>query len=175
MKLEQGSLITQDKFTIGLLGKMEARIKMICDQKKLLCETIKGFNTSSYNHFTQQNDLFTNLNERLVIFNKDNNLYNEEVRDYVETFGIVEDLKGNKYLLQRDLYAAAKLLYLYPVEVEKETKSREKYITTEYKIDQEGFEKFFSEKFYPAHIKYIKQLIKDKNLNININETILGW
>lgn len=95
--------------------------------------------------------------------------FKSKTSNFSETFDIVKDNDGKEYILQRDLYAAAKMIYCIP-HIEKRGKKE----VTVWEFDQEGFEKFFSEKFYPKQEKYIKELIKQKNLGVKLSGTILG-
>ena len=77
----------------------------------------------------------------------------------------------------KTVYAASKMIYCYSkMEKEKYTDKdgNEKTKTVEHwYFDQEGYEKFFDEIFYPAQEVYIKQLIEDKKFGKHINGTIL--
>lgn len=67
----------------------------------------------------------------------------------------------------KTLYAASKMIYCY-------SKMEKTKIVEHWYFDQEGYEKFFDEIFYPAQEVYIKQLIEDKKFGKHINGTILG-
>ena len=149
----------------------DARLKSLCQQKKMFYGRISGFSCTTYNHFTQQNDIFTHLTDRLVLLDtKDvGEKFKDKASSFEETFAVIKDRNGKEYLLQRDLYAAAKMIYCTPKEIEE--KGRKKTIWV---FDQKGFEKFFEEVFYPQHKIYIQELIRQRNLGIKMSGTILG-
>ncbi len=155
-------------------GYMAAKIKSIAEQKGMVYQKISGgFNCSTYNHFTKQNDIFTNLSNRLIVF--DDTDVSEKFKNvtskFDETITTIYDKDGTGYILQRDLYAASKMLYLIP---HKEKNKYGKEIIV-WEFDQIGYEKFFKECFYPKHKEYIESLIKQRNLNVPMSGTILGF
>lgn len=160
------------------VGSVDARIKSLAEQKELSYNKVSNFDCSTYNHLSDANNMFLQLNHRLVVF--DNSDIPSEYKDVTETFDkTIEricDSDGNSYILQRDLYAASKMLFLHS-HIEKREKDGKKYDVTVWEFDKEGYTKFFNEIFYPEHKKYIKKLVKEKNLNLDetINGTILGY
>lgn len=150
----------------------DARLKSLAEQLNLYYGRISGFHCTTYNHFTKQNDLFLHLTNRLVLLDTSDvgEKFKKVATNFSETFTKITDKNGKEYVLQRDLYAAAKMIYCIP----RQEKAKNGKIKTVWEFDQKGFEKFFNEKFYPQHEKYIKQLIKEKSLGVNINGTILG-
>lgn len=164
----------QDRAT----AQIPARIKSVCTQKGLEYNVVKGLNLSTYNHFTKQNDIFTSLKDRIITL--DEKCIDEEngIVSFDNTFSSIE-YNGKKYILQRDLYAASKMIYCYSkMKKEKYTDkdgNEKTKLVEHWYFDQEGYEKFFDEIFYPAQEAYIKQLIEDKKLGKHINGTILGY
>lgn len=150
----------------------DARLKSICEQRGMFYGRISGFSCTTYNHFTKKNDLFLHLTNRLIVFNMEDvgERYKNKTSLFSETFCTIKDNSGKEYILQRDLYAAAKMIYCIPYQ-EKNEKGK---IITKWEFDQKGFKKFFEEKFYPEHEKYIKELIRQKNLGVKLSGTILG-
>ena len=163
------------------VGQIPARLKGLCQQKKLSYNEINGINLSTYNHFTKQNDIFLKLNDRILTLNEKcvNNFDDEDknkIIPFKESISTI-NRNGKRYILQRNLYAASKMLYCYKVE-EKEkriNKKGEEYMATVEKwyFDQEGYEEFFDKIFYPNQEKYLKQLEIQKRFGVEINETIL--
>lgn len=160
-------------------GYLSAKIQNLCKGKKLKCTVIKNFNSSSYNHFTKTEDIFLELNQRtgvikLYDFEKGECEYIDKMYTLKETFTKLKDDDGNEYIVQRDLLGASKLLFCKNVEVFKDDGSsfKDKKYTTIF--DQEGYSEWFKTTFYPKHLKYIEQLIKDYDLGKNINGLIIG-
>ena len=139
---------------------------------------LDNFNSSNYNHFTQENDLFIELNKRFITFKKDEDYigdvaYNETALKLIDTFGLVTH-NGKRYILQRDLYASAKLLFIHKGKGKRLNKNGEEYETEVDIFDQNGFSRWFDEVFYPKHLEYLQTLIDQYNLNYDINGLILG-
>lgn len=137
---------------------------------------MKGFNTSTYNHFTDKNDIFLGLQYRKLVF--DTTIvsadYSDAVINLEQTFAEIEH-NGNKYLVQRDIYGASKLLFLNTVKEKRvDAKTGREYEVTIHKIDREKYSKWFEDVFYPKHIEYLKYLISLYNLGVKLNGTILG-
>ena len=157
-------------------GMFTARIKQVCEQLQLPCIELSTFNSSNYNHFTKQDDIFLQLNQRFVTFNTytNNELYNELAVQFVNTFGVIKH-NGKNYILQRDLYGASKMLF---VSKKKETRIDEvtgkSYDVFTDEFNQAEYSKWFDETFYPKHLEYMTQLVEQYNLNIDINGLILG-
>lgn len=159
-------------------GYFSARIKSVCEQLQIPCMELDNFNSSNYNHFTQENDLFIELNKRFITFKKDEDYiddvaYNETALKLIDTFGLVTH-NGKRYILQRDLYASAKLLFIHKGKGKRLNKNGEEYETEVDIFDQNGFSKWFDEVFYPKHLEYLQTLIDQYNLNYDINGLILG-
>lgn len=155
----------------------EARVKQVANLLEMPNINVRGFNTSTFNHFTGKHDVFLGLQYRKLVYDKSTVSadYLENVIDLEQTFAVIEDSKGNKYLVQRDLYAASKMLFLYPVKEKRiNTKTGKEYEVTLHKLNQEEYSKWFEEVFYPKHIEYLKYLIKLHNLGVKLNGTILG-
>ena len=117
------------------------------------------------------------IKDKLVVFDKStvSSSYNKRAVEFEKTFAVIRDKDNNCYLIQRDLYAAAKMLFFYKVTEEcVDEKSGRHYTKDVWVFDQKGFEKFFDEVFYPKHIEYIQYLIKARNLGVEINPIILG-
>ena len=162
-------------------GQVQARIKSVCESKGMPYHQIKGLDISTLNHFTGKNDLFTSLKDRIVLVNPDKRLIGDDfsTADFIETFANVE-YNGKKYLLQRDLYASAKMLFCYEVSEQKEVKDKktgEKKVieVTKWVFDREGFSKFFDEIFYPIQEKYIIDLYRRVQNGEQFSGTILGF
>lgn len=157
-------------------GTYVARIEHLCDEVGIECRTISRFDSSTYNHFTGQNDIFTELNQRLILM--DTKIlgyeYNDKVIPFINTISTISDERGNKYIVQRDLYAAAKMLYCQPCEEIRLGKNNKEYTVRVDKFDAIGFSKFFKEIFYPKHLAYLQQLVNIKKLEVNLNTLILG-
>ena len=106
------------------VAQVPARVKHICEEKNMSYKEIFGLNLSTYNHFTQNNDLFLHLNDRLITsdeyFLKNKDKF--KVEDFSKTFQTIEH-NGKQYVLQRDLYSAAKMLYYYSKIEKKEDKN----------------------------------------------------
>lgn len=157
-------------------GTYTARVAHLCEELGIGCRTISRFNTSTYNHFTQENDIFTNLNQRLILINPAilGYEYNEKVVPFIDTISVISDASGKKYVVQRDLYGAAKMLFCKPVKEKRISSDGREYTVTADTLDIKGFTKFFNEIFYPKHLEYLQQLVDMKNLGIDINKLILG-
>lgn len=163
----------QDRAT----AQIPARLKSLCEQKKLPYNVIEGLALSTYNHFTQKNDVFLSLKDRIVTLDK--NCENKElgIVPFNETFTTIE-YNGKKYILQRDLYAASKMLFCY-VKKEKKTyvnkqgEEKEKIVDVWY-FNQNGYEKFFDNIFYPAQEEYLKVLQKQLQDGVKLSGTIFG-
>lgn len=192
MKLNRMSSGSQSKFDNGIRkandyadqiqntapGMFTERIKSVCNQLQLPLLELKTFNSSNYNHFTQQNDLFIELNKRFLTFtnNKDyidDVIYNETALQFINTLGVIEH-NGKRYILQRDLYGASKMLFISRGTEKTLTKSGKEYNREVDVFDQKGYSKWFDKVFYPKHIKYMKEFIRKYNLNIDLNGLILG-
>lgn len=147
-----------------------SRIQYICDCLRYEYDVVSMFDTSKYNHFTDSFDLFPNLNDRMVVMENDGipEEYNPVL--FNKTFTIITDADGNKYIVQRDLYAASKMLFLHKVALTNEKGE----IYYKHELDKDGYAKFFKEKFYPNQINEIKRLINLYNCGINISGTIFG-
>ena len=159
-------------------GYFSERIKSVCEQLQLPCREVRTFNSSNYNHFTQDNDLFIELNKRFVTFKKDEDFiddiaYNETALRLIDTFGIVT-YNGKRYILQRDLYASSKLLFLNVVKEKRKDKNGKEYEVSVDVFNQEEYSKWFDEVFYPKHLEYLQKLIDEYNLGYDINGLILG-
>ena len=100
--------------------------------------------------------------------------YNGVAVDFVNTFASFKDADGNIYVLQRDLWAAFKMLCLDLVEEARVDKNTGK----EYKVKVHKFNKErYDEKFkswYHKQLEYIKYFIKCNNLGVDLNGLILG-
>lgn len=159
-------------------GMIDARLSQLAGQKGLSyhkIEKIEGFKCTEYNHFTDKNDLFQYLNDRIVVLDVDsvNDVYKEFITDFGDT---ITDLKidGKDIILQRDLYAAAKLVYCTPYKETIVNSKGKKVEVTRYKFDREGFSKFFVEKFYPKHLEYIMKLRAELANGKKISGTVFG-
>ena len=81
-------------------------------------------------------------------------------------------------ILQRDLYAASKMLFCY-VKKEKKTyvnkqgEEKEKIVDVWY-FNQNKYEKFFDNIFYPAQEKYLKVLQEQLQNGVKLSGTIFG-
>ena len=163
----------QDRAT----AQIPARLKSLCEQKNLPYNVIEGLALSTYNHFTQKNDVFLSLKDRIVTLDK--NCENKElgIVPFNETFTTIEH-NGKKYILQRDLYAASKMLFCY-VKKEKKTyvnkqgEEKEKIVDVWY-FNQNKYEKFFDNIFYPAQEKYLKVLQEQLQNGVKLSGTIFG-
>lgn len=192
MKLNRMSRGSQSKFDNGIRkandyadqiqnnapGMFTERIKSVCNQLQLPLLELKTFNSSNYNHFTQQNDLFIELNKRFLTFtnNKDyidDVIYNETALQFINTLGVIEH-NGKRYILQRDLYGASKMLFISRGTEKALTKSGKEYNREVDVFDQKGYSKWFDKIFYPKHLEYMKEFIRKYNLNIDLNGLILG-
>ena len=158
-------------------GYYTARLKHNCEQMGIELHEVMGFNTSTYNPFTQKNDIFLKLNNRSLVLGEcaeDLLIYNPNAIKFIDTCDIIIDEDGRKYLVQRDLFACAKMLFLYPVvETRLDANGKERKVTV-YKIDNDGFIDWFKTVFYPKHIKYLQQLNEQQKLGLDINGTIFG-
>lgn len=149
------------------------RIQQLSNQLGFNCNKIIGFNSSTYNHLTQQFDIFLKLNQRLVVF--DDSDCDDYAYNFTDTFCYIEDGLGNKYMVQRDIYAASKLLFcIHSKEKIKNEKTGKYYERDVWTFDQDGYTKFFNDVFYPKHKEYLEKLIGDMKLGAKINGTILG-
>ena len=162
----------------GAPGYFKAKLENTCNSLQLPFREVSGFSSSTYNHFTQSNDIFLKLNQRFASFkNSDEYVndisYNETAVKLVDTINIIEN-NDKRYAVQRDLYACSKLLFVHQEVVEKVSKKGKKYKTTIDVIDNEAYSKWFEEVFYPKHIEYLQELIKKYNLGIDLNGLILG-
>lgn len=140
------------------------------------CENVKGFNSSTYNHFTGENDIFLGLQYRKLVFDTTTVSadYSDAIIDLEQTFAVIEN-NGTKYLVQRDIYGASKLLFLNTVKEKRvDAKTGREYEVAIHKIDREKYSKWFEDVFYPKHIEYLKYLISLYNLGVKLNGTILG-
>ena len=192
MKLNRMSKGSQNKFDNGIRkandyadqiqntapGMFTERIKSVCNQLQLPLLELKTFNSSNYNHFTQQNDLFIELNKRFLTFAnndtyKDDKVYNETALQFINTLGVIEHNK-KRYILQRDLYGASKMLFISRGTEKALTKSGKEYNREVDVFDQKTYSKWFDKVFYPKHLEYMKEFIKKYNLNIDLNGLILG-
>ena len=192
MKLNRMSRGSQNRFDNGIRkandyadqiqntapGMFTERIKSVCNQLQLPLLELKTFNSSNYNHFTQQNDLFIELNKRFLTFTnndtyKDDKVYNETALQFINTLGVIEH-NGKRYILQRDLYGASKMLFISRGTEKALTKSGKEYNREVDIFDKDGYNKWFDKVFYPKHIKYMKEFIRKYNLNIDLNGLILG-
>lgn len=163
----------QDRAT----AQIPARLKSLCEQKRLPYNVIEGLSLSTYNHFTQKEDIFLSLKDRIVTLDK--NCKNEElgIVPFGDTFSTIE-YNGKKYILQRDLYAASKMLFCYSKKekktyVNKQGEQKEKIVDVWY-FDQEGYERFFNDVFYPAQEKYLETLYKQLQDGVKLSGTIFG-
>lgn len=157
------------------VGSIDARLEHLSKQKGITYNKIKGksdFNCSTYNHFTDSNDLFTTLNNRLVVFDTSTvgDRYKDVSSEFKETFNRVKVGK-RYYILQRDLYSAAKMLYYLPYTEKVMNKNNKEVEVVKYKFDKEGFQEFFDNIFYPKHEEYIMKLRKEDKI---LNGTIFG-
>lgn len=159
-------------------GMFTARVEDICKQSQLPLIKLSTFSSSTYNHYTQAFDIFLKLNQRFLTFKKQENyvsdeIYNETAVQFINTLNIIE--KDNKRcLVQRDVYAASKMLFITQKQKTITTKNGYKKEITVDVFDQENYSKWFDEVFYPKHIEFIKDYIKKYNLDIDINGLILG-
>ena len=188
MKLNRMSKGSQNKFDNGIRkandyadqiqntapGMFTERIKSVCNQLQLPLLELKTFNSSNYNHFTQQNDLFIELNKRFLTFAnndtyKDDKVYNETALQFINTLGVIEHNK-KRYILQRDLYGASKMLFISRGTEKALTKSGKEYNREVDVFDQKTYSKWFDKVFYPKHLEYMKEFIKKYNLNIDLND-----
>lgn len=159
-------------------GMVEARIEQVCSQSSYRSfRKIGHFSTSTYNHFIGENDIFTSLNNRLVVFDREglSEEINKRAIEFYNTFMTIHDADGNHYIVQRDVYGASKMLFLYEVEEERvNKKTGKKYKAKVEKFDAEGYAEWFKEVFYPKHLELIEYLIGVYNLGAELNGTILG-
>lgn len=132
---------------------------------------IKYFNYTMYNPFTEKYDVFTQLAQRFTRFdiNTEWYLYNEHAVDFLNTVSSIQDNEGNVYYIQRDLFAAIKLKFIYAQEEKVDDK-----INIVYKFDNENFIKYFKTTFYPAHIAYITELAHKLYTENQLSGTIFG-
>lgn len=163
----------QDRAT----AQIPARIKSLCEQKQLGYNVIDGLNLSTYNHFTGENDLFLTLKDRLITLDKNCEDEENKIIPFEETISTIE-YNGKKYILQRDLYAASKMLFCYTkkekIEYVNKNGEKEEKIIDKWYFDREGYIKFFDEIFYKKQEKYIEELIQLRKEGKKINGTILG-
>lgn len=153
------------------------RIKSICNQLDVLnFNEVNYFNVSTYNPFTDDFDIFLTLDKRLVVFDLStvSEAYNNRAIDFVNTFTKVYDGEGNSYILQRDVFGASKMLFLHTENEERVSKKGNKYIVKVSKFDRDAYLKWFKNVFYPKHLELINDLIRQYNLGIDLNGTILG-
>lgn len=157
-------------------AQIPTRIQSLSKQKNIPCEKIWGFNTSMYNHFTDNNDIFTKLRQRLILFDEKyvGDGFKDRVYNFSATFASIEDSKGNKYVVQRDLYGASKLLFLHKQIVEIKDENGDVKTKTVWVFDREGYSVWFENIFYPKHKAYLQQLIEARGLGIDLNGSILG-
>lgn len=157
------------------VAQIPARIEHVCNEKNLSFKKITGLNLSTYNHFSGKNDLFLQLNDRVVVSNKyflqHKNKF--KVSDFSETFQTIEH-NGKKYVLQRDLYAAAKMLFCTSTIKRIKQKNGKYKEVEEWEFDKNGFSKFFNEIFYPAQEKYLKQKFSKLLDGEKMSGTIFG-
>ena len=158
-------------------GYYTERVKHNCEQLGIELHEVAGFNTSTYNPFTQKNDIVEKLNNRSMVYGDsvDELLrYNPNAIKFIDTCMILEDEDNIKYFVQRDLFAGAKMLFLYPVvETRIDGNGKERKVIV-YKIDNDAFIDWFKTVFYPKHIKYLQQLNEQQKLGLDINGTIFG-
>ena len=113
------------------------------------------------------------MNQRLVVF--DDSDCDDYAYNFTDTFCYIEDGLGNKYMVQRDIYAASKLLFcIHSKEKIKNEKTGKYYERDVWTFDQDGYTKFFNDVFYPKHKEYLEKLIGNMKLGAKINSTILG-
>jgi len=159
-------------------GMIEARVKSVCDQSEFYSfRKIGYFSTTTYNHFTGEKDVFTEIYNRLLVFSSEGvpDEYNEGAIEFYSTFSTIQDAEGNHYIVQRDIYGASKMLFLHNVEEERvSSKTGKKYKVEVEKFDAIGYAKWFKDVFYPKHLEYIKYLIGVYNLGAKLDGTILG-
>lgn len=160
------------------VGTTSARLEHLCNQKELNCYKVSGktdHKCSTYNHFTDKDDdIFEKLSDRLIVFDTSTvgDEYLDKTSGFDETFDKVKVGK-RYYVLQRDLYSAAKMLYYKPYTIKVTDKKGKEVEEVRYKFDKEGFNKFFEEKFYPEHEKYLMKLRREVDLS-KISGTIFG-
>lgn len=170
-------MIIQNKYTIEPHGMCIARIESVCKQLGIInFRKVQYFNTSTYNPFTDKFDIFLKIDQRLVVFDKStvSEKYNDQAVEFANTFTKIYDNEGNCYIVQRDVFGASKMLFLYPVKEERIDKNGKKYTVEVLKFDREGYLKWFRDVFYPKHLELIKYLISLYNLDVDLNGTILG-
>lgn len=157
------------------VAQIPARIKHICEEKNLSYKEISGLNLSTYNHFSQANDLFLHLNDRLIVSEKYflKNKDKFKVEDFSKTFQTIE-FNGKQYVLQRDLYSAAKMLYCYSKIERKKDKNGKIREFEVWFFDNKGFTEFFDNIFYPNQEKYLKEKFKDLLNGEKMSGTIFG-
>lgn len=155
------------------VAQIPTRLESLCKQKHQSYEEITGLNLSTLNHFTGKNDLFTSLKDRIISFDETLVKDFDEAADFRDTFTSVE-YNGKSYFLQRDLYAASKMLFCY-YKIEKQTlKSGKEIEVKKWYFDNIGYSKWFDEVFYSNQEKYIFELMKRRYNGEKINGTILG-
>lgn len=158
-------------------ASVTTRLQQLSDLKGVKCEKIQYFDITSYNPYTGQNDLFLSLKQRLILFDEQyvGDKFKDRVYNFSNTFGIIQDDKGNKYVVQRDLFGASKMLYLTKrIEKRKSKYGNDTYDHEIWEFDRDGYIEFFENVFYPKHKKYLQELIKARNLGIDLNGSILG-
>lgn len=157
------------------VAQIPSRINHLCNEQKKSFKKISGLNLSTYNHFSGKNDLFLHLNDRVIISNKYFLKHKDEykVEDFNKTFQHIE-YNGKNYILQRDLYSAAKMLYCYSTIEKKETKDGKMKEIEVWHFDNEGFSKFFDSVFYPKQEEYLKNRFKDFLNGKKTSGTIFG-
>ncbi len=154
-------------------AQIPARIKHLCEQKRLLYNEITGLELSTLNHFTGEHNIFTSLRNRVITLDESLISEGNNLENFSKTFGTIE-YNGKSYILQRDLYAASKMLFCYyKIEKVKTKGGKEKEIKRWY-FDNIGYTEWFNKVFYPKQEKYILKLIKEKLNGKEVNGTILG-
>ena len=158
-------------------GTFTARIKSVCAARNIPCTELLTFNSSTYNHITQQDDLFLKLNQRLTLLPayKNENIYNDKVFGIKDTLVTIKGKHGEDLVLQRDVYGAAKMLFIKrksKIVVDENTKEKKK-VRYDW-FDQKAFDKWFDDVFYPKHIEFLQKLVDRYNVGEEMSGLILG-
>lgn len=152
------------------------RLKYLTSKTNGKIIEMKTFNSSCYNPFTGKNDIFESLSDRFTRIDLEvrDYEYNPEAVDLFKTINTVKDKEGNVYYLQRDLFAAEKMLFINKVTKTAKNKKGEEFDVEEDEFDYDKFIVHFKNKFYPKHIEYMKKLLKDRYNKEQLSGTVFG-
>lgn len=138
--------------------------------------TMATFNSTMFNPFTNQNDIFTKLCHRFTRMdvNTEYYLYNEQAIDLLKTIIPIVDKDNNVYYVQRDLFASFKMCYIHKgieTYVDKNGEPKEREIDI---FDEDEFMENFKNVFYPKHIEYLTTLLNEYYSGNELSGTIFG-